>query len=529
MTSHALASQLPRVPASPLAGRLTLVVAGHVDHGKSTIVGRLLADTGSLPQGKLDQIRDLCARTARPFEYAFLLDALKDEQAQGITIDSARIFFHSDRRHYVIIDAPGHVEFLKNMVSGAARAEAALLVIDANEGIRENSRRHGFMLALLGIRQLAVVVNKMDLVGFDQATFDRLTREYRGFLSRIGVEPAAFIPVSGSGGDNLIGASIATPWYHGPSVLEALDAFHTSPPEPERPFRMPVQSVFKFTEGGDDRRIVAGTIETGAVAIGDEVVFHPSGKRSRVRSIEAFNRPPQTSASAGAATGLTLEEQIFVVRGEIAARAGEPPPVVASRVSASVFWLGKRPLAPGRDYVLKLGTARVGARLEAVHRIIDSSDLGVSEGKPWVGRHEVADCVLSLRSAIALDPVDQFAATSRFVLLDGYEISGGGVIRGLPEEDDRRPARLVVVEESETDFGAEAAALELWLGAGGATVYRFGGRRHPARLAAAAEAMLEPGVVVLLSVSTGARAELEPLVSALIAHGVEVQWVPRPQ
>jgi len=202
---------------------------------------------------------------------------------------------------------------------------------------------------------------------------------------------------------------------------------------------------------------------------------------------------------------------------------------VASRVSASVFWLGKRPLAPGRDYVLKLGTARVGARLEAVHRIIDATDLEVSEGKPWVGRHEVADCVLALRSPIALDRVDQFAATSRFVLLDGYEISGGGVIRGLAEGDARRPPRLVVVEESEADFGADAAALELWLGASGATVYRFAGRKYPARLAAAAEALLEPGVVVVLSVSASARTELEPLASAMIAHGVEVQWVPRPQ
>jgi hypothetical protein len=201
---------------------------------------------------------------------------------------------------------------------------------------------------------------------------------------------------------------------------------------------------------------------------------------------------------------------------------------VASRVSASVFWLGKRPLAPGRDYVLKLGTARVGARLEKVHRIIDAAELEVSEGKPWVGRHEVADCVLALRTPIALDRVDQFAATSRFVLLDGYEISGGGVIRGVAAEDARRPPRLVIVEESESDFGANAAALELWLATDGTAVYRFAGRRYPARLAAAAEALLEPGVVVLLSVSTGARAELEPLASGMIGQGVEVQWVPRP-
>src|SRR5688572_7796811 len=159
--------------------RMGIVITGHVDHGKSTIIGRLLADTGSLPDGKLDQVRDLCARTARPFEYAFLLDALKDEQAQGITIDSARIFFNSELRKYVILDAPGHIEFLKNMITGASHAEAALLVIDAAEGIQENSRRHGYMLAMLGVRQVAVIVNKMDLIAYDQAAFDTIADDFR--------------------------------------------------------------------------------------------------------------------------------------------------------------------------------------------------------------------------------------------------------------------------------------------------------------------------------------------------------------
>ncbi|HEX5070057.1 MAG TPA: GTP-binding protein, partial [Vicinamibacterales bacterium] len=181
--------------------RMNIVIAGHVDHGKSTIIGRLLADTHSLPEGKLEQVKALCARTAKPFEYAFLLDALKDERAQGITIDAARVFFKTPARDYIIIDAPGHIEFLKNMITGAARAEAALLVIDAHEGIMANSRRHGYMMSMLGIGQVAVLVNKMDLVDYSQAHFERLESEYRGFLDRVGVRPAAFIPVAGRGGD----------------------------------------------------------------------------------------------------------------------------------------------------------------------------------------------------------------------------------------------------------------------------------------------------------------------------------------
>jgi len=176
--------------------QMNIVIVGHVDHGKSTIIGRLLADTDSLPEGKLQQIRDLCERTSKPFEYAFLLDALKDEQAQGITIDAARVFFQSARRHYLIIDAPGHIEFLKNMITGASRAEAALLVIDAAEGVRENSRRHGYLLSMLGLRQVAVLVNKMDLVGYRQEVFERIRAEYAAFLRDIGLEARIFLPVS---------------------------------------------------------------------------------------------------------------------------------------------------------------------------------------------------------------------------------------------------------------------------------------------------------------------------------------------
>ena len=169
------------------AERMHIVVTGHVDHGKSTVIGRLLADTGSLPQGKLEAVRTTCERNAKPFEYAFLLDALKDEQVQGITIDSARVFFKTARRHYIILDAPGHIEFLKNMITGASRAEAALLVIDAQEGIQENSRRHGYMLAMIGICQIAVLVNKMDLVGYRRDVFDGIVSEYGEFLDRIGI------------------------------------------------------------------------------------------------------------------------------------------------------------------------------------------------------------------------------------------------------------------------------------------------------------------------------------------------------
>src|SRR3954465_4276381 len=197
--SSSIAPIEPAVAAPTGTQRMNIVIVGHVDHGKSTVIGRLLADTNSLPEGKLEQVRAQCELNSKPFEYAFLLDALKDEQAQGITIDAARVFFQSSLRPYLILDAPGPTAFLKNMITGAARPDAALLVIDAAGGVQENSRRHGYMVSLLGIRQLAVVVNKMDLVGWDEKVYQRIVQEYGRFLDQVGIKPTAFIPVSGRG------------------------------------------------------------------------------------------------------------------------------------------------------------------------------------------------------------------------------------------------------------------------------------------------------------------------------------------
>src|SRR4029453_8691939 len=304
-----------------------VVIVGHVDHGKSTVVGRLLADTDALPQGKLDAVRRECLRTGKPFEYAFLLDALSDEQDQGITIDTARCFFKTARRDYIIIDAPGHIEFLKNMISGAARAEAAILIIDAKEGVRENSRRHGYLLAMLGIRQVVVCVNKMDLVDNRESVFREIEREYRQFLGEIGaVEPRLFIPISAILGENLATRGDRNmPWTDGPTLLEPRATFPKAPPGSDQPLRMPVQAVYKFTSHGDDRRIVAGRIEGGRLKVGCSVVFSPSNKGTTIRSIEGFNTQPRTEIESGWSTGFTLNEEIYVTRGEVMSHAARPP------------------------------------------------------------------------------------------------------------------------------------------------------------------------------------------------------------
>jgi bifunctional enzyme CysN/CysC len=408
--------------------QMNIVVVGHVDHGKSTVIGRLLADTGSLPQGKLEQVRAMCERNARPFEYAFLLDALKEEQAQGITIDTARCFFKTAKRDYIIIDAPGHVEFLKNMVSGAARAEAAFLVIDAHEGIQENSRRHGYLVSMLGVRQIVVLVNKMDLVNHESRVFDAVRREYGAFLGNLGITPAAFIPISARNGENLASRSEKMTWYEGRTALEHIDAFEKQDREGGKPLRMPVQDVYKFTEAGDDRRIVAGTVETGGISVGDPVVFMPSGKKSSIVSVEGFNVPAGQAVSAGKAAGFTLRDELYLPRGEIMCRAGDRLPSVDMRIRATIFWMARAPMVRDRKYKLKIATARVTVRLVEVLKSIDATDLSSATGKQQIDRHDVAECVLETTRPVAFDPIDDIQSTGRFVIVDNYDIAGGGII-----------------------------------------------------------------------------------------------------
>jgi bifunctional enzyme CysN/CysC len=435
--SQGAASVIPAFnPGGKVEGRarMNIVIVGHVDHGKSTVVGRLLADTGSLPDGKLESVRAFCERNSRPFEYAFLLDALKDEQAQGITIDTARTFFKSAKRDYIIIDAPGHIEFLKNMISGAARAEAAVLVIDAKEGIRENSKRHGYLLSMLGIKQIAVVVNKMDLVGYSKSAFEDIRDEYIAFLARIGATPRFFLPVSAFNGEGRIAASDKMPWYKGHNLLAAMDAFEKEPPKANQPFRMPIQDIYKFTSLGDDRRIVSGRVESGSAKAGDPVVFLPSGKKSRIASIEAFHAESRQEVGAGVSTGFTLAEQIYVGRGELMAKASEVQPEVSRRLRINLFWMGKKSFHPGRTYHLKLGTSKVPCRLEKINYLIDASESG-SQTKSAVERHDVADCIIELSKPLAFDPIARLEGTGRFVIVDQYEIAGGGIVReALPED-----------------------------------------------------------------------------------------------
>src|SRR5215472_900212 len=237
--------------------QVNVVIVGHVDHGKSTLIGRLLHDTGSLPEGKVAALQEASRRRGMPFEWSFVMDALKVERDQGITIDTTRMRFKSALRDYLIIDAPGHAEFLKNMLTGAAAAEAAILVVDVVEGMGEQTRRHAFLLHLLGIREIVVAVNKMDCVAYAEDRFAAVASAVRSYLAGLDLEATAIVPISARQGDMIAHRSVPPTWYHGPTVLEALDALKGAGADLDRPLRLPVQDVYKF----DERRIIVGRIE----------------------------------------------------------------------------------------------------------------------------------------------------------------------------------------------------------------------------------------------------------------------------
>jgi bifunctional enzyme CysN/CysC len=414
--------------------QLKIVIVGHVDHGKSTLVGRLFYDTGSLPEGKYEKIKTACERRGMPFEWAFLMDGLQAERDQNITIDTAQIWFHTKQRQYVIIDAPGHKEFLKNMVTGAASAEAALLLIDASEGVQEQSRRHGFLLSLLGIRQIAVLVNKMDLKGYSDKVFKSIEDEYRAFLKQFDVEPKLFIPIAAAKGDNVANKSPNMPWYSGPTVLEALDRFQVAEPPHDLPLRFPVQDVYRF----DQRRILAGRVESGILRVGDKILFSPRNKVSTVKSIENWPHGSREAASAGDSIGITLTEQIFVERGQIGS-GEQDAPIEEDVFNAKFFWLGRQNLEVGRKIKLKLTTEEVECQIQSIEKLIDASTLEEidTKSRPYVARNDVAEVTIRTKTPIAFDNADRIVNTGRFVFIDRFQVCGGGVI-SKGEYPDRR-------------------------------------------------------------------------------------------
>ncbi len=417
--------------------QLRVVVVGHVDHGKSTLIGRLLHDTDSLPDGKLEELKQICGRRGTDaLEWSFVLDSFQAERDQAVTIDTTQIWFSTAARDYVIIDAPGHREFLKNMISGAAAADAAVLVVDATEGIREQTRRHAYLLSLLGLRQIVVVVNKMDLAGYDAKIFERVSMDVRDYLGSIGLSPSMIVPISAREGDMIAGRNEALSWYPGKTVVEALDSFEISTPPIAKPLRFPVQDVYR--QG--DRRIIVGRIETGILRKGDRLYFSPTNEAATVTGLEIWpSDPNKVEARAGEVIGVTLNERLFVERGHIGAHE-DSLPMLSNVFRVNLFWISHAPLRIGNTYKIRYGTSEAMVTVQSIDRVIDTEDLSQDVSSGDVGRNAVAEVTLRARELLPIDPYTHNARMGRVVLYDGYDIAGGGTISMEDYPDQRRLA-----------------------------------------------------------------------------------------
>jgi bifunctional enzyme CysN/CysC len=437
-----------------------VVIAGHVDHGKSTLIGRLLHETKSLPDSKLESLKAVSDRRGVAFEWSFLLDALQTERDQGITLDTSQIRFRTASRDVVLIDAPGHAEFLRNMITGAAQADAAVLVVDATEGLRDQTRRHCYLLHLLGIAQVAVVINKMDRVGFDQTRFLELEAEIATHFASLGLSATAIIPISARHGDGVERRSASIAWYTGPTLLDVLDRFSPAKPLTELPLRMPVQAVYKF----DDRRIVAGRVETGRLTVGDEITIMPRHTTARIQSIEAWPEPkdarlPQT-ARAGQSIGVTLDRQIFVERGDIISAVATPAKL-ARRLWARVFWLHEQPLAVGMTIGVRVGMAERRGTIVAINNAVDPGALEPTEVEA-IARNHVGEIELALAQPIAGDLYAVNPRTGRLVLDLGGRIAGGGLILAVDDNAETigtKADRSAVRSSARKSLAAQAARL----------------------------------------------------------------------
>lgn len=403
---------------------LAFVIVGHVDHGKSTLIGRLLYDTKSLPEGKIAEIEQMSKDLGREVELAFVMDHLQEERDQGITIDTAQTFFHTDKHDYVIIDAPGHKEFIKNMITGASQAQAALLIVDAEEGVREQSRRHAYLLGMLGLEQVTVLINKMDRVSYSRERFDEVAAEMEKFLDALGLKSLHVVPISAKTGENVASKAEQMAWYEGVTALEALDRFVVPVRPSEGPMRLPIQDVYKV----DDKRMLVGRVESGTIRTGQDVMFQPSGSGTVVRSIEKFLEGPLASAEAGESVGITIDDPLFVERGQIACEKTSQP-TVTDTIRANVFWMNRTPLALGEKLKIKLGTQEVPASVSEIARRIDSSSLEViAENSEELRNNEIAELTVTTKEPIALDSFYDVPELGRFVLVRGHDIVAGGII-----------------------------------------------------------------------------------------------------
>jgi sulfate adenylyltransferase subunit 1 len=432
---------------------LRFITCGSVDDGKSTLIGRLLWDSKMVFE---DQLAALEADSKKigtqggAIDYALLLDGLQAEREQGITIDVAYRFFSTDKRKFIVADTPGHEQYTRNMVTGASTAQVAVILVDARKGLLTQTRRHSFLVSLVGIRHVVLAINKMDLIGFDQELFEAILSDYRQFAATLGFESITAIPLSALNGDNMIEASANTPWYTGPTLMNFLESFQVEGDSRGEPFRMPVQWV---NRPNLDFRGFCGIIASGTIRPGDELRVSPSGRTSRVARIVTMDGD-LPEATSGQAVTLTLADEIDVSRGEMLT-APDAPPIHARHPEAHLVWMHDEPLQPGQIYLVKTATAVTPGRVTAVQYVVDVNTLEQKQA-PTLGLNEIGVVRLEFDRPISFDTYRQNRDTGSFIMIDRFNnatVAAGMVISSAPLEPDKAELSGFIPEKSEAGVG----------------------------------------------------------------------------
>ena len=413
---------------------LRFITCGSVDDGKSTLIGRLLYDSKMIFEDQLTALQSDSAKhgtQGEEIDFALLVDGLAAEREQGITIDVAYRFFTTEKRKFIVADTPGHEQYTRNMVTGASTADLAVILIDARKGVLQQTRRHSYLVHLLGIRHVVLAVNKMDLVGYDQATFDSIVADYRAFATSIGIEQFTAIPISGFKGDNITALSSNTPWYTGPALIAHLESVEVDAAAAQgQPFRMPVQWV---NRPNLDFRGFAGQIASGTIRPGDAVRIVPSGKTSTVARIVSFAGDLDEGV-AGQSVTLTLADEVDCSRGDLIAAAGDPPQA-SDQFCATFVWMDEEVMKPGRGYWLKLGTQMVTATVQPPKYEIDVNSLDHLAAKT-LGLNGIGVAEFATDRPIAFEPYATSRQLGGFILIDKF--TNATVAAGMIEFSLRR-------------------------------------------------------------------------------------------
>jgi sulfate adenylyltransferase subunit 1 len=414
---------------------LKLATAGSVDDGKSTLVGRLLYDTKSVLADQMEAVERASARGASEPDLSLLVDGLRSEREQGITIDVAYRYFATPTRSFVLADTPGHVQYTRNTVTGASTAQLAILLVDARHGVVEQTRRHTAVMALLRVPRLVLAVNKIDLVDYDEGAYTSIAKEFAALAGALGYDDDAVttIPVSAKLGDNVVLPSEKTPWYEGPTLLEHLESVPVVGPDRDASFRFPVQYVVRpRTDAHPDYRGYAGLVAAGTLRVGDEVAVLPDGHRTRVEGIDTYDGALDV-AHAGDSVVVRLADDLGVARGALLAEADQAPEPV-SEFDATVAWLHDKPLRPGARVLLKHGTRTTQAIVGAVTHRLDTESMTLVEDPGELGINDMGQLSLTVAEPLPLDDYDTVAATGSFLLIDpqaGDTLAAGLVGRPL--------------------------------------------------------------------------------------------------